>query len=143
MEEAKLNDTVRVHYRVSLEDGSIFDSTGEKEPFEFTIGKGMVISGFEKGIIGMKKGETKIFSVSPSEAYGEYDENLVFSIERDYIPPHIKPEVGMVLRVHSPYGFSSLVTVKEIDDETVILDANHPLAGKTLIFEVRLVEILK
>jgi peptidylprolyl isomerase len=143
MLQAKLNDTVRVHYTVSLKDGSVFDSTEGREPFQFTIGEGMVIPGFEKGVIGMMEGETKTFSVSPEDAYGEYNEDLVVTIDKAYIPPHINPEVGMVLRVHSPQGGTTLVTVKEVSEETVILDANHPLAGKELTFKVKLLEIVK
>lgn len=143
MIEAKLHDTVRVHYTVSLKDGSVFDSTEGREPFQFTLGEGMVIPGFEKGVLGMKEGETKIFSVSPEDGYGEYNEDLVVTIDRAYIPPHINPEVGMVLRVHAPHGGTTLVTVKEVGENTVMLDANHPLAGKELTFEVKLLEIMK
>lgn len=143
MLKAKLNDTVQVHYTVSLDDGNVFDSTEEREPFEFTIGKGMVIPGFEKGVIGMSEGETKTFKVSPQDGYGEYVEDLVVTIDKAFIPPHIKPEVGMVLRVHSPHGGIALVTVKEVKEDTVVLDANHPLAGKELTFNVRLLKIVR
>lgn len=143
MIEAKLHDTVRVHYTLSLEDGSVFDSTEGKEPFQFTIGEGMVIPGFEKGILGMKEGETRVFSVSPEDGYGPYNEDLVLKIDRSYIPPHIDPKVGMVLRVYAPHGGTTLVTVKEVGEETIMLDANHPLAGKELRFQVTLLEILK
>lgn len=143
MLKAKLNDTVQVHYTVTLNDGEVFDSTEEREPFEFTIGKGMVIPGFEKGVIGMSEGETKIFKVSPEDAYGEYIEDLVVIIDRDFIPPHIRPEVGMVLRVHSPQGGAALFTVKEVGERTIVLDANHPLAGKELTFNVKLLKILR
>ncbi|MCX7858063.1 MAG: peptidylprolyl isomerase [Deltaproteobacteria bacterium] len=143
MLQAKLHDTVRVHYTVSLKDGSVFDSTEGREPFEFTIGEGMVIPGFENGVLGMREGETKTFSVSPEDGYGEYNEDLVVTIDKSYIPPHINPEVGMVLRVHSPHGGTTLVTVKQVTEDQVMLDANHPLAGKELTFEVKLLEILK
>ncbi len=143
MIEAKLHDTVRVHYTLSLEDGSVFDSTEGKEPFQFTIGEGMVIPGFEKGILGMKEGETRVFSVPPEDGYGPYNEDLVLKIDRSYIPPHIDPKVGMVLRVYAPHGGTTLVTVKEVGEETIMLDANHPLAGKELRFQVTLLEILK
>lgn len=143
MVEAKLHDKVKVHYTVSLEDGSVFDSTEGKEPFVFTLGEGTVIPGFEKGVLGMKEGETRVFTVSPEDGYGEYNEDLVFRIDKAYIPPHINPQVGMVLRVYGPQGATTLVTVKEVEEESVMLDANHPLAGKQLKFEVTLLEVLK
>lgn len=139
---AKMNDTVKVHYTGMLKDGTIFDSSIEREPLEFTIGEGMVIPGFEKGIIGMGIDETKDISVSPEEAYGEYREDMIISFDRKNIPPNIKPEPGMILQLHDPHGGVTFVRVLDMDEHTVRLDANHPLAGKELIFKVRLMEIL-
>lgn len=142
MAVAKMNDTVKVHYTGMFKDGTVFDSSIDREPFEFTIGEGMVISGFEKGIIGMEVGETKDIFVSPEEAYGEYREDMIISVERKHIPPHINPQPGMVLQLQDPYGGVSYVRVLDMDDYVVRLDANHPLAGKELIFKVQLMEIL-
>jgi len=139
---AKMNDTVKVHYTGMLKDGTVFDSSIEREPLEFTIGEGMVIPGFEKGIVGMDVGETKDIFVSPEEAYGEYRQDMIISVERKHIPPHINPEPGMVLQLHDPHGGVTFVRVLDMDEHIVRLDANHPLAGKELLFKVKLVEIL-
>lgn len=139
---AKMNDTVKVHYTGMLEDGTVFDSSFDREPLEFTIGEGMVIPGFEKGIIGMDVGETKEISVPPEEAYGEYREDMIIPVARQNIPPHINPEPGMVLQLHDPRGGVTFVRVLDMDENVVRLDANHPLAGKELHFKVKLMEIL-
>ncbi|MCX8021873.1 MAG: peptidylprolyl isomerase [Syntrophorhabdaceae bacterium] len=139
---AKMNDTVKVHYTGMLKDGTVFDSSLDREPLEFTIGEGMVIPGFEKGVIGMHVGETKDISMTPDEAYGEYREDMIISVDRDNIPPHIKPEPGMILQIHAPHGGVTFVRVLDMDEQVVRLDANHPLAGKDLLFKVELVEIL-
>ncbi|HON85973.1 MAG TPA: peptidylprolyl isomerase [Syntrophorhabdaceae bacterium] len=139
---AKMNDTVRVHYTGTLKDGTVFDSSMEREPLEFTIGEGMVIASFEKAIIGMGVGETKDISVSPEEAYGEYREDMIISFDRKNIPPNIKPEPGMILQLHDPHGGVTFVKVLDMDENIVRLDANHPLAGKELFFKVQLMEIL-
>ncbi|HOJ71802.1 MAG TPA: peptidylprolyl isomerase [Syntrophorhabdaceae bacterium] len=139
---AKMNDTVRVHYTGTLKDGTVFDSSMEREPLEFTIGEGMVIASFEKAIIGMGVGETKDISVSPEEAYGEYREDMIISFDRKNIPPNIKPEPGMILQLHDPHGGVTFVRVLDMDENIVRLDANHPLAGKELFFKVQLMEIL-
>jgi len=139
---AKMNDTVRVHYTGTLKDGTVFDSSMEREPLEFTIGEGMVIASFEKAIIGMGVGETKDISVSPEEAYGEYREDMIISFDRKNIPPNIKPEPGLILQLHDPHGGVTFVKVLDMDENIVRLDANHPLAGKELFFKVQLMEIL-
>lgn len=142
MAQAKVGDRVRVHYSGFLEDGTMFDSSLEKEPFEFTLGEEMVIPGFENAVIGMKVGDTKKVSVPPEEAYGNYSEDLVVVIDRAQIPDHIDPELGMMLQVRSQEGTTTNVTITDISEDTVTLDGNHPLAGKELTFEIELLEIV-
>jgi peptidylprolyl isomerase len=139
--EAKTNDTVKIHYTGRLADGTVFDSSLEKEPLEFTIGQKMVIPGFEEGVVGMNPGETKTVSIASRDAYGPYLEDLTGTIKRAHIPPHIELQVGTVLQMQAPEGGVTLVMVKVLDDENVTLDANHPLAGKDLTFEINLLEI--
>lgn len=142
MTEAKVNDTVKVHYTGHLCDGTVFDSSFNREPLEFTIGQKMVIPGFEKEVIGMTTvGDTKTVSIASADAYGPYLEDLVGSIKRTQIPPNIDLQVGDVLQMHTPDGGHMSVLVKALTDETVTLDANHPLAGKDLAFEINLLEI--
>lgn len=143
MLQAKMNDRVRVHYSGTFGDGSVFDSSLEREPFEFVIGQGMVIPGFENGVIGMNVGETKKVSIASEDAYGPYREDLVGIIDRSRIPENIELEIGMVLQMRSPDGGITNVTVKDISDEGVTLDLNHPLAGKDLVFEIKLMEVLE
>lgn len=140
---AKMHDTVKVHYTGMLKDGTIFDSSFEREPLEFTIGDGMVIPGFEKGVVGMEVGETKDIFMTPEDAYGEYREDMIISVDRQNIPPHINPQPGMILQVNDPHGGVTFVRVLDMDEHVVRLDANHPLAGKELIFKVKLMEILE
>jgi len=141
MAEVKANDTVRVHYTGRLSDGTVFDSSLSREPLEFTIGQKMVIPGFEEGIIGMTAGETRTVSIASQDAYGPYLEDLVGSIKRTQIPPNIDLQVGGILQMQTPDGGAMLVVVKALTDEAVTLDANHPLAGKDLAFEINLLEI--
>jgi peptidylprolyl isomerase len=143
MAQAKVNDKVKVHYTGSFPDGTVFDSSLERAPFEFTIGQGMAIPGFEKGIVGMNEGDTKMIAISPEDAYGDYREDLLGVVDRSHLPPHIKPEVGMMLQLRSPEGSINNITVKALTDTTVTLDLNHPLAGKALVFEIRLLEVMQ
>jgi peptidylprolyl isomerase len=141
MQQAKQGDTVHVHYRGTLDDGSEFDSSAGGDPISFTLGSGEVIPGFEQAIEGMATGDRKTQHIPANEAYGEHRDELVFTVGRDQIPPGNDIEVGDMLRVGFPDGTSAAVQVKAIDDETVTLDANHPLAGKALTFELELVSI--
>ena len=141
MAEAKANDTVKVHYTGRLSDGAVFDSSLSREPLEFTIGQKMVIPGFEEGVIGMTVGETRTVSIASQDAYGPYLEDLVGSIRRTQIPPNIDLQVGAMLQMQTPDGGNMLVVIKDLTDEMVTLDANHPLAGKDLAFEINLLEI--
>lgn len=142
MVQAKVSDKVKVHYTGYLTDGSIFDSSLDREPMEITIGERMVIPAFENGIVGMTVGDTKTINISADDAYGPYREDLVGTIARSQLPTDITPQVGMILQAHAPDGGITLVTVKELSDDDVILDANHPLAGQDLAFEIKLVEIV-
>jgi peptidylprolyl isomerase len=141
MAQAKQGDKVKVHYTGSLADGQVFDSSVEREPFEFVIGKGMVIPGFENGIIGMKEGETKNISIPAENGYGPYRNDLVGIVDRSKLPPQIDLKVGMMLQLRAPDGNAMSVMIKEIVEDRVTLDLNHPLAGKDLIFEVKALEI--
>lgn len=141
MSQAKDGDAVTVHYTGKLEDGTVFDSSVEREPLEFCIGKGEVIPGFEQGAIGMAVGESKSVTIPPDKAYGAPREDLVITAERNQIPENIKPEVGLQLQMQDDSGNDINVTITKLDDEKVTLDANHPLAGKTLVFDIELVKI--
>jgi peptidylprolyl isomerase len=143
MTKAKAGDRVRVHYTGSLEDGTIFDSSSGSEPMEFTIGEGILIPGFENAVIGMNEGDSKTASILPEDAYGDHIEELVVVVERSQIPSHVKPEVGMVLKATSDEGMVTPFIITEVTEDAVILDGNHPLAGKRLIFEIELLEIVR
>ncbi|HEC91867.1 MAG TPA: peptidylprolyl isomerase [Candidatus Atribacteria bacterium] len=142
MAQAKIGDKVKVHYSGSLKDGTVFDSSLEKEPFEFTLGEDMVIPGFENAIIGMNEGETKTVSIPPEEAYGDYREELVVTVDRSQIPSDIEPRLGMVLQVRSREGTIANVIIRDITENSITLDGNHPLAGKELTFEIKLLEVV-
>lgn len=141
MAQAKAGDTVRVHYTGRLDDGTVFDSSRGREPLEFTIGSGSVIPGFEQAVVGMAPGESKRETVPADQAYGAYDENLVFQVGRDGLPDDLEPEVGQELAARTEAGQIMRLTVREVDEAGVTLDANHPLAGKDLTFDIELVEI--
>jgi len=142
MTQAKQGDKVRIHYTGKLNDGTVFDSSVDREPLEFTIGEGMVIPGFESAVEGMEVGEEKQISIQPDDAYGESRDDLVVEVPSDQIPESINPEVGMPLELRTQEGESVQVTVSEVKPDSVILDGNHPLAGETLNFDVKLVEIV-
>jgi len=133
---AKTGDTVRVHYTGKLADGTVFDSSVGSEPYEFTLGQGQTISGFEQAVIGMKVGETKTVTIPVDEAYGPRRDDLIVEIGRDRLSPDINPEVGMQLT-----SGQGTVTIIEVSETTVKIDANHPLAGQDLTFDIELVEI--
>lgn len=141
MSQAKEGDKVKVHFKGSFKDGKVFDSSDGKDPLEFTIGEKMVVRGFENAVVGMTAGEKKKISIQPKEAYGEYREDLVETVDRSEIPDDITPEVGMMLQVSPKPGKPTAVTVKELNEKTLTLDGNHPLAGKELTFELDLVSI--
>jgi len=140
--EAKLGDTVRVHYTGKLEDGTVFDSSLDRDPVEFTLGAGQVIPGFEQAVVGMSPGESKTVEVPAEQAYGPYREELVQEIDRELVPEELKLEVGQQLVLRLSPGRSIRVTVTKLTESKVTLDANHPLAGKDLTFDLQLVEII-
>ena len=141
MSEAKEGSKVKVHYTGKLDDGTVFDSSRERSPFEFTLGTGSVIPGFEKGVMGMKTGESKTVTISPEDAYGQKRDELIADVKKSQFPPDITPTVGQQLQMQQPDGRPLNVMVTHIEGEEVTLDANHPLAGKTLTFEIELVEV--
>jgi peptidylprolyl isomerase len=141
MAQAKMNDTVIVHYTGSFTDGEVFDSSIDREPLEFNIGQGMVIPGFENGIIGLQEGDSKKITIPAEDAYGPHREDLLTTIERSQIPASIDLQIGMILQMRSPDGGTTNVSIRDINLESVILDLNHPMAGKELIFEVNLVKV--
>lgn len=139
--QAKKGDTVHVHYKGTLDDGSVFDSSEGHDPISFTIGSGDVIPGFENAVEGMSLGEKKTERMEPADAYGDRREELVFTVGKDQMPDGAEIEVGDMLQVGFPDGSSSAVTVAAVEENEVKLDANHPLAGKPLTFELELVSI--
>jgi peptidylprolyl isomerase len=141
MVEAKNGDTVKVHYRGKLEDGTIFDSSFDREPLEFSIGAGRLIPGFEQAVIGMVPDESKTVMIPKDQAYGPYREDLVMELGRDKIPENMELERGQQVQVRQEDGRIFPVMVTEISESGVTLDANHPLAGQDLTFELLLVEI--
>ncbi|HEY8132111.1 MAG TPA: FKBP-type peptidyl-prolyl cis-trans isomerase, partial [Thermoanaerobaculia bacterium] len=136
MQQAKRGDTVHVHYTGSLEDGTIFDSSESRAPIVLTLGGGDVIPGFEEAIVGMSIGDKKIETIDVQRAYGDRRDDLIFRVDRERLPSDEELLVGDVLRVGFPDGGSTTVQVTAVDGDTVTLDANHPLAGKTLVFEL-------
>ena len=150
MAQAKEGDRVKVHYTGRLDDGSVFDSSEcaeddcgcEHGPMEFTIGAGEVIPGFDAGVKGMSIGESKTIHIPVEEAYGERIEEMVAEVPRGDLPPEMNPELGQQLEVTQEDGQIFQVLVIDVNDQTITIDANHPLAGQALNFDLRLVEIL-
>lgn len=141
MSQVKENDTVKVHYTGKLKDGKIFDSSKDGEPLEFTLGQGMLIPGFEKAVIDMKVNDKKTVDISMTEAYGEVREELFHKVENEQLPEELKPEVGLGLVSKDAQGKEHQFRIVEVDDDHVIIDGNHPLAGQELVFDLELVEI--
>ena len=141
MAQVKDGDTVKVHYTGTLEDGTVFDSSREREPLEFTLGGGMLIPGFEKAVVDMSVGDSTTVTIPADEAYGQRNDEMVIDVAKDQVPEHITPEVGMLLQLESEGGVMEVV-ITEVKDDSITLDANHPLAGKDLTFEIELVEIV-
>ena len=142
MQQVKSGDTVKVHYHGRLTTGETFDSSEGREPLEFQVGGGMVIKGFDDGVTGMIVGEKKTINIPVDEAYGPTQEEMLVEFPLNQFPPDLKPEVGMPLTMTTAQGHPVQVIIVELRPESVILDANHPLAGKDLIFDLELVEIV-
>ncbi|MFT6450934.1 MAG: peptidylprolyl isomerase [Halocynthiibacter sp.] len=141
MSEVKSGDKVAIHYKGTLDDGTVFDSSEGRDPLEFTVGSGQIIPGLDKAMPGMTVGEEKTVRAVAAEAYGEAHPDATQAVPRADIPAEIPLEVGMQLQMQSPQGQAIPVVVKEITEETVTLDANHPLAGQDLTFAIELVSI--
>ncbi|MDN3594122.1 FKBP-type peptidyl-prolyl cis-trans isomerase [Zunongwangia endophytica] len=142
MSQVKQDDTVKVHYTGKLTDGQVFDSSVDRgEPIEFTMGQGQLIPGFEKGLLDMEVNEKKTINIPKEEAYGEPREELVQEVEKSQLPEDLEPKVGMGLVSKTPDGREMNLVVKEVKDESIVVDGNHPLAGKDLVFDLEVVEI--
>ncbi len=141
MSQVQGNETVKLHYTGKLNDGQVFDSSAEREPLEVTLGQGQLIPGFEKGLVDMKVNEKKTITIPKEEAYGEVQKELFQKIPNANLPQEIKPEVGMGLVSKNPDGSERQLRVADVKDDFIIVDANHPLAGQDLTFELELLEI--
>ena len=133
----KKGDTVKVEYKGTLNDGTVFDTSEGREPLEFKAGAGQVIPGFDKAVVGMEKGDTKKVSIKPAEAYGESNSKLLKKLPRSALPPEVDPKPGVMLGMSAADGSQIPVKVKEVSEEEITLDLNHPLAGETLNFEIK------
>ena len=142
MSKASYGDTVEIHVEVKLEDETLIYSTPNRDPLKFTVGEGKLIPGLEEAVIGMEIGEKKKIILSPEEAYGPHNKELVHIMERSGFPPEINLEVGKRLRVRTKDGKHIIVTIKDFTEDSIVLDENDPLAGKTLTFNIELVEII-
>jgi peptidylprolyl isomerase len=142
MQQVKSGDKVKVHYHGKLTSGETFDSSAGREPLEFEVGSGMVIKGFDTGVTGMKVGEKKTINIPVADAYGPKNPDMLIEYPKEQFPPDIEIKVGMPLVMSSGSGQQYQVTITEIKGEMVILDANHPLAGEELIFDIELMEIV-
>ena len=142
MQTAKKGDKVKVHYHGKLTDGTTFDSSEGRSPLEFEIGSGQVIPGFDEGVTGLQVGEKRTVNIPADQAYGPVSEEQIVEFPRSQFPPEMTPEVGMPLQMSNDQGQTFQVVIKEVKDDVVVLDANHPLAGKDLIFDIELVDIV-
>jgi peptidylprolyl isomerase len=142
MAQAQVGDMVKVHYTGRLADGTTFDTSMERAPLEFTLGEGELIPGFEQAVLGMVVGESKTTTLPADQAYGPHHAERVIDVERHHLPPDLQPELGQRLQMTRPDGTQVTVVVTTITETQVTLDANHPLAGRELIFDIMLVEIV-
>ncbi len=140
MSTIKNGSAVKVHYKGQLKDGTLFDSSEQKGPLEFTMGQGQLIPGFEKAVVGLSVGDTTVANIPAAEAYGEPNPQMIMQVQKSQLPADIKPEVGLELMLNQPNG-PIPVAITDITDEIVTIDANHPLAGRDLIFNIEVVEI--
>ena len=141
MQQVQNGDKVKVHYHGKLRNGETFDSSQGREPLEFTVGGGQVIKGFDEGVKGMQVGDKRTVEIEVQDAYGEKNEDMIIEFPKAQFPPDMNPEAGMQLMMNNGQGQQFPVVIKEVGEETVLLDANHPLAGEDLIFDIELVEI--
>ena len=141
MSQAKSGDTVRIHYTGTLDDGTQFDSSKGRDPLEFELGSGQVIPGFDKAVDGMSVGEEKTVNIEPDDAYGQHHDQMVQEVPKSALPEGMEPEVGMGLQAQSQDGQPINLLVTEVGEDNITVDGNHPLAGKTLNFDIQLVSI--
>jgi peptidylprolyl isomerase len=142
MPTAKPGDVVRIHYEVRLRDGELFEKTSERQPLEFRIGDNRLLPAFEEAVVGMQLGDEKIAEVPSGQAFGPRKKNCIFKVDQRDLPNEIVLSIGQQLQIPRPKNRPIVVTVTEISEDYVTLDANHPLAGKDLVFEIKLVEIV-
>lgn len=138
---AKDGDTVVVHYKGTLDDGTVFDTSRGREPLVFELGSGSMIKGFDNGVHGMQVGEIKTVTIAADEAYGQHRDDLIFSIERDRLPEGLDPQVGQQLEMSQADGRRIIIVVTDVSDSAITVDANHRLAGKDLTFEMELIQV--
>jgi peptidylprolyl isomerase len=141
MAAAKAGDRVSVHYTGSLDDGTVFDSSRDKAPLAFTLGAGEVIAGFDTAVDGMQIGEVRRTVIPAEKAYGDYNEELLFAVANEQLPVGLEAEIGEQYQMRQPDGQLIIVTVRDVSAEGVVFDANHPLAGQDLSFEIELMSI--
>ncbi|MFC1790978.1 peptidylprolyl isomerase [Gemmatimonadota bacterium] len=141
MAQAAKGDFVHVHYTGKLEDGVVFDTSEGRDPLTFELGKGLVVPGFDEAVGGMAVGEKKTVTLPSAQAYGPRLDHLTFTVPRENLPPGYDPQVGEIMRMEARDGRQMDVVITDSDDDTVKMDANHPLAGKDLTFEIELVKI--
>ena len=139
MSTVKAGDKIKIHYTGRLDDGTTFDSSEGRDPLEFEVGSGMVIPGFDEGVKGMAIGDKKTINIPAAEAYGERRDEMVIQFPKSNFPPEMQPEIGMQLEMNDGQGQRMPVTIVDITEEAIVLDANHHLAGKDLIFDLELV----
>ena len=142
MAQAKQGDTVNIHYTGKLPDGTVFDTSRSRRPLQFTIGKGQVIAGFEQAVIGMKTGESRTTTIPVDRAYGPRRDDRIVTMDRGQLPPGLDPQVGQRLELTQTDDQTILGTVTAVTDANITLDANHPLAGKELTFDIELLSIV-
>lgn len=141
MTQVQQGDTVKVHYTGKLKDGTVFDSSVSRDPLQFTLGQGQIIPGFEQAVVGMNLGESKTEKIPANQAYGQRREDMVIEVDRQQLPADLQPEIGQQLQVSQTAGQAIPVVITDVSESAVILDANHPLAGEDLIFDIQLLEI--
>jgi peptidylprolyl isomerase len=141
MAQATHGDTVHVHYTGRLEDGTVFDSSEGRDPLSFTVGGGQVIPGFDEAVAGMAPGDSKTVRLEPDDAYGDRRDDLVLEVEREHLPDGLEPRVGMELALRGEDGRQLPVIVADVRDDAIVLDANHPLAGEPLTFDLTVVSV--
>lgn len=142
MAQAQKGDTVRVHYTGTLDNGHVFDSSENREPLEFTVGSGQVIPGFDQGVEGMDVGGSKKVTIEAEDAYGSRNDDMIVTVQHNQFPDDLNPEIGMQLELRREDGSALPAMIIDVTDDGVKIDANHPLAGERLTFEIELVEIV-